>query len=181
MRLSLRAGERIYINGAVLRVDRKVSIELLNDATFLLESHVLQVEEATTPLRQLYFAAQTMLIDPARIAAARSLYDGIRDGLMATIRDPGLREGLEAAHGFIEAGRLYEALKQIRGLYPTEALLLSPDDGPVVPVPALGALARRTRGPERPRERPSPGSEVRRSQAARGRTPQTLPALDPEA
>jgi len=177
MRLSLRAGERIYINGAVLRVDRKVAIELLNDATFLLESHVLQVEEATTPLRQLYFAAQTMLIEPARTEAARSLYDGIRDGLMATIRDPALRDGLDVAHGFVEAGRLYEALKQIRGLYPAEAALLGPGDGPVAPVPALGALVRRSRGPERPRER-----ALARPPAARSRSaPQTLPALDPEA
>jgi flagellar protein FlbT len=55
MHISLRAGEKIYINGAVLRADRKVSIEILNDATFLLEAHVMKVEDASTPLRQLYF------------------------------------------------------------------------------------------------------------------------------
>ena len=42
MNITLRAGERIYINGAVLRVDRKATLELLNDATFLLETHVMQ-------------------------------------------------------------------------------------------------------------------------------------------
>ena len=31
MNISLRKGEKIYINGAIFRVDRKVSIELLND------------------------------------------------------------------------------------------------------------------------------------------------------
>ena len=41
MRLYLRPGEKLYINGAVIRVDRKVSIELLNDVTFLLENHVM--------------------------------------------------------------------------------------------------------------------------------------------
>jgi flagellar biosynthesis repressor protein FlbT len=44
MNISLRRGERIFINGAVLRVDRKVCLELLNDVTFLLESHVMQAE-----------------------------------------------------------------------------------------------------------------------------------------
>ncbi|OYW35186.1 MAG: hypothetical protein B7Z45_06885 [Azorhizobium sp. 12-66-6] len=39
MQLTLRPGEKIYVNGAVLRVDRKVTLELLNDVTFLLESH----------------------------------------------------------------------------------------------------------------------------------------------
>ena len=46
MHISLRSGERPFLNGAVLRVDRKVTLELLNDATFLLENHVLQVEDA---------------------------------------------------------------------------------------------------------------------------------------
>ena len=32
MNISLRADEKLYINGAVLRVDRKVTIELQNDS-----------------------------------------------------------------------------------------------------------------------------------------------------
>ncbi|AWN46008.1 flagellar biosynthesis repressor FlbT [Methylobacterium terrae] len=183
MRLSLRAGERIYINGAVLRVDRKVAIELMNDATFLLESHVLQAEEATTPLRQLYFAAQTMLIDPGRAEVARGLYDGIRAGLLATTGEAVLRDGLEAAHSFVEAGRLYEALKLIRGLYPLEAALMAQGEVPLAPVPALGTLARRARGPERSRERAParPQVPVPASVPGRRAASPSLPALDPEA
>ncbi|MGH6860361.1 MAG: flagellar biosynthesis repressor FlbT, partial [Phyllobacterium sp.] len=64
MKISLRAGEKLYVNGAVLRADRKVSLEFMNDVSFLLESHVLQTDQTTTPLRQLYFAAQIMLVDP---------------------------------------------------------------------------------------------------------------------
>ena len=75
MHLSLRAGERIYINGAVLRVDRKVTLELMNDVTFLLEQHVMQPEQATTPL-QLYFIVQIMLIEPAKAEQARNLFEG---------------------------------------------------------------------------------------------------------
>ncbi|TGD95608.1 flagellar biosynthesis repressor FlbT [Methylobacterium nonmethylotrophicum] len=177
MRLSLRAGERIYINGAVLRVDRKVAIELLNDATFLLESHVLQAEDATTPLRQLYFAAQTMLIDPGQAGAARALYDGLRSGLLATTGEVELHEGLAAAHALVEAGRLFEALKLIRGLYPLEAALMAGAPMPAAPVPALAALGRRTHGAERARERAT-GRPVAKS---RRPVPSSLTALDPEA
>lgn len=46
LRISLKSGERIFVNGAVLRVDRKVAVEFLNDVTFLLENHVLQPEDA---------------------------------------------------------------------------------------------------------------------------------------
>jgi len=73
MNITLRAGERLYINGAVIRVDRKATIELLNDVTFLLENHVMQADQANTPLRQIYFAVQVMLMDPSATTAATTL------------------------------------------------------------------------------------------------------------
>ena len=73
MNITLSAGERLFINGAVIRIDRKATIELLNDVTFLLENHVMQADEATTPLRQIYFAVQIMLMDPTAAASAAPL------------------------------------------------------------------------------------------------------------
>ena len=64
MHITLRANEKIYINGAVLKTDRKVSIELLNDAVFLLQAHVMSEAEATTPMKQLYYIVQMMLMEP---------------------------------------------------------------------------------------------------------------------
>ncbi|MEH3147178.1 MAG: flagellar biosynthesis repressor FlbT [Methylobacterium frigidaeris] len=125
MNLSLRAGERVFINGAVLRVDRKVTIELMNDATFLLENHVIQPEQATTPLRQLYFAAQTILIEPGRAEQARALYRRLDAALMETFVNAEILRGLRSAAAMIEADRPYEALKVIRGLYPAEAAVLA--------------------------------------------------------
>ena len=77
MQLTLKAGDRVFINGAVLRANRKVTLELLNDATFLLEGHVLQPEETTTPLRQLYFVLQAALMDPQNAAAAEKLFSNL--------------------------------------------------------------------------------------------------------
>ena len=71
LKISLKPNEKIYINGAVIRVDRKVTIELMNDVQFLLESHVIQADQASTPLRQLYFVVQIMLINPAGAGEAR--------------------------------------------------------------------------------------------------------------
>ena len=42
MNITLKAGERLIINGDVIRVDRKAAIELLNDVTFLLENQFLR-------------------------------------------------------------------------------------------------------------------------------------------
>jgi len=74
MRISLRAGEQIYINGAVLRVDRKVTVELVNEVMFLLEGQVMQAADATTALRQLYFIVQFMLMNPTDHQAAQTIY-----------------------------------------------------------------------------------------------------------
>jgi len=74
LKISLKPNEKIYINGAVVRVDRKVSIEFLNDVQFLLENHVLQPEDASTPLRQLYFIAQMILMAPETASDARQMF-----------------------------------------------------------------------------------------------------------
>ena len=72
--IHLRAGERIFVNGAVMRADRKVSLEFLNDVDFLLEAHVMQADATTTPLRQLYFIVQTILMDPFNAAPVQQLF-----------------------------------------------------------------------------------------------------------
>ncbi len=142
MHLNLRAGERVYINGAVVRADRKVSLELMNDATFLLEGHVLQPDAATTPLRQLYFAAQTMLIEPAQAELARTVYGTLQDNILAATTEPAIRAGLKTASGLVDAGRPFEALKVIRGLYPAEAALIDGAElGARFPAPKADTMA----------------------------------------
>lgn len=125
MHISLRAGERLYVNGAVLRVDRKVTLELMNEVTFLLENHVMQPEQATTPLRQLYFVVQVMLIDPARAVEAQSLLEQVHERLIGTFSNAAVRAGLERAHQLVASGKPFEALKTIRVLFPIEDEILA--------------------------------------------------------
>lgn len=125
IQISLKPGERIFINGAVLRVDRKVTVELLNDVTFLLESHVLQAADATTPLRQLYFIAQTMLMDPANADSTRTLFEGTHRLMMSVVENEDILDGLKSAGGSIAAGKIFDALKTIRGLYGIEQDVLA--------------------------------------------------------
>ncbi len=124
LRISLRAGERIYVNGAVLQPDRKVSLEFLNDVVFLLESHVIQAEETTTPLRQLYFIAQTMLMEPASAPATLKLFEASYVLLQSSFENEEILAGLTKARDLVVADRVYEALKVIRVLFPLEAAIL---------------------------------------------------------
>ena len=127
MNITLRAGERLYINGAVIRVDRKATIELLNDVTFLLENHVLQAAQATTPLRQIYFAVQVMLMDPGARAAATTLSRRLLESALQAFESPVIIAGLTAIAGQIDRGRNFEALKALRALFPLEEKEMHPN------------------------------------------------------
>jgi flagellar protein FlbT len=121
LKITLRAGERIFVNGGVLRVDRKVSIELLNDVIFLLEQHVMKPEETTTPLRQLYFMIQMMLMDPALHLKARTMAKESVTNLLASFTDPQIIAGLTETGALLDGDRPFEALKRVRSLLPLEA------------------------------------------------------------
>lgn len=124
LRISLKAGERIFINGAVLRVDRKVALEFLNDVTFLLENHVLQPEQATTPLKQLYFIVQMMLINPEGAGQAMTMFRKSVVMLLTCFKNEEVLTELKHIDGMVTQGRAFEALKAIRALYPTEEQIL---------------------------------------------------------
>lgn len=126
LRLFIRANDRLFINGAVLRMDRKVSVELLNDATFLLENHVMHKQEATTPLRQLYFTVQLLLIDPLNAEGTKKLFRQILNNLLNTLDNQILIQGVKQVDVDVSTGQVFMALRRIRELYKTEAMVLQP-------------------------------------------------------
>lgn len=125
MNISLRRGEKLYLNGAVLRADRKVCIELMNDVTFLLENHVMQPQDATTPLRQLYFVIQLMLMSPNDTAAALDMCHGMLASLNQAFSDPRVINGLAVVAKHVDDKRTFDALKAVRGLFPYELEIMN--------------------------------------------------------
>lgn len=121
LKITLRAGERIFINGGVLRVDRKVSIELMNDVIFLLEQHVMKPEDTTTPLKQLYFMIQMMLMDPALHMKARTMARESVSNLLKSISDRQFNQGLIETADLLDNDRPFDALKKVRTMLPLEA------------------------------------------------------------
>jgi flagellar protein FlbT len=120
LKLSLKPNEKIYINGAVIKVDRKVTLELLNDVQFLLESHVLLPEQASTPLRQLYFMIQIMLMEPTGAAQARELFRQSLPLALTSFENEEIRAGLKQVDRMVGEDRVYEALRALRSLYHLE-------------------------------------------------------------
>ncbi|GHC64471.1 flagellar biosynthesis repressor FlbT [Limoniibacter endophyticus] len=137
IKISLKPGEKIYVNGAVIRVDRKTSLEFLNDVQFLLENHVMQPEQATTPLKQLYFIVQVMMMSPHDCEQAKALFQRSIPVLLHTIKVPEILAGLKHIDALVAQGDVYEALKQIRTLYRFEEPVVTETDE----TPALRAVA----------------------------------------
>jgi flagellar biosynthesis repressor protein FlbT len=123
MIIHLKKNERVFINGAVIQLDRRGSIELLNDAQFLLASHVMQIEEATTPLRQLYFVVQTMLIDPVNSELTRSLFTIQVDQLNLVVQWQSYRALLGVVGKLVEKTEYFEALKLLRKNFEIDAMI----------------------------------------------------------
>jgi flagellar biosynthesis repressor protein FlbT len=106
-------------------VDRKVALEFLNDVTFLLENHVLQLEDATTPLRQLYFIAQMMLINPEGKDQSLTMFRKSITMLLSCFHDDEVLAELKRIDAMVASGRAFDALKAIRGLYAIEDRILN--------------------------------------------------------
>ncbi|GHD12975.1 flagellar biosynthesis repressor FlbT [Tianweitania populi] len=125
LKIALKPGEKIYVNGAVISVDRKVSLEFLNDVQFLLQNHVMQADDATSPLRQLYFIVQIILMNPEGADQARTMFGKTLPVLLETFQDDETLARLKDIDRMVGNNQIYEALRAIRTLFPQEDALLN--------------------------------------------------------
>ena len=82
--------------------------------------------DATTPLRQLYFIIQVMLMNPNDADAARKMYQSSILATIGSFTEPTIVAGLSNVASQVSAGRVFDALKTIRGLFPREAEIIAP-------------------------------------------------------
>ena len=114
MKIHLKRNEKLFINGAVIRLDRRGSIELLNDAQFLLEAHVMQQEDAKEPLQQIYFIVQSMLMDPVNVPYVMELFRAFSVRLKVNSRSARYTGFVEDIEKQVEAQDFFGALKVLR-------------------------------------------------------------------
>lgn len=63
--LKLRAGESLYLNGALIRNgSSNTELEVLNKVPILREKDIMLEEEASSPCKQVYLAVQTLYLEP---------------------------------------------------------------------------------------------------------------------
>lgn len=123
--LELKQGESMIVNGAVIRFKTRTRIELSTQARFLFGKQIMPAEEATTPVKKIYFELQHAYIGaeearPEALQRARSL-----------IRDHGLRADAATQASVVELlaiiadGAGFEALKRARQMIRDEVAPLS--------------------------------------------------------
>lgn len=123
-RVTLRPGERIFINGAVIRSDGRASFDILNDVPFLREHEIMHAQQTVTPLRQLYYILQTMVMEPNGVELARSVYQDTMRFLPMAFGNSAVLAGLDTIREQVAAGAPIEALRTLQGLIPIEDEIL---------------------------------------------------------
>lgn len=80
LHITLRDGEKMILNGAVVRAVGRMQLCLENNAAILRGRDVMTPQEANTPAKRLYFACMMAYIDPDHL-------DRHRDDILMLVRD----------------------------------------------------------------------------------------------
>lgn len=124
--LKLAPHERVLINGAVIENgDRRSRISVVTPkANILRLRDAIHPEQVRTPVRRVAYIAQLVLAGEADATEARhQLLRGIEQ-LSQVLTDPDSRSLLDGATQNVIDGQYYQALRQLRALFPREARLL---------------------------------------------------------
>lgn len=124
LRISLKAGERLIVGGAVVRNGQsRADLLVENDVPILRGKEVMGIDEAVSPCRRIYFAIQLMYVDERKIGEHEKLYwELVRDVLTAS---PSMAPLLTEISAKIADGKFYQALKVARKLIAYEEELIS--------------------------------------------------------
>ena len=121
LKLSLKPGEKFVLNGAVLaNGDKRTSLIIQNKACVLREKDIMQVEDADTPARRIYFPIMMMYLDSETADTYYSQFALRMTEFMQAISD---RRALAVCVDIskdVMNGSYYKALVQCRTLFEFE-------------------------------------------------------------
>lgn len=124
LKIWLREGERVVVNGAVLVALGRTRLAIENHAAVLREREIMTPDEANTPARRLYFAAMMAYIDEPARARYQDQVVLLVHALLNAIQSDAARAMVVSFARHIAAGDFYRALAECRELiaYETTAL-----------------------------------------------------------
>lgn len=126
LKLKLKAGEKIVINGAVIvNGDRPIGFTVQNFAQILRETDVIQEEQADTPVKRAYYVAQLMLLDAEGASNYASTFEALMADLQQVFMNPEIQSMLTEAVDFYRGMNYYKVLACLRKVMKYEAVLFA--------------------------------------------------------
>ena len=128
--LKLQPGEQILVNGVVMQNgDRRAQLRIkTKNANILRLRDALHPDEADTPVKRIYYAAQLVVAGEAEPATLREELIKELKTLLEVFRDPDSLAALRDAAAHVESGQFYFAMRELKKVIPVEATLLKLSD-----------------------------------------------------
>ena len=122
LKLSLKPNEKIVLNGAVIQNgERRTTMLLQNKASVLREKDIMQVEDANTPARRIYFPVMMMYLQGEDSAEVYNEFALRMTEFMSAVRNGAVLEECVAVSRDVMAADYYKALSRCRKLMDYEA------------------------------------------------------------
>ena len=126
LRISLRDGEALIVNGALLRASGRTELMVENQVSLLRGREVMAAEEADTPAKQLYFACMMAYVGEDSDAHRDTIIDALRL-LMPSINDEEAKAACMAFANHVAVRDYYKGLIQCRALIAHEQAMANND------------------------------------------------------
>jgi flagellar protein FlbT len=137
LRLVLRDGEQVIVNGAVLRAVGRTELRVENHAAILRGREIFKPEEADTPARALYYHTVLAYIDGTSLATHQERIIAALGSVCAAMPFAEVRAVAARFARQVASMRYYQALADCRTLMALEAEIAGAGGGE--PLPATAA------------------------------------------
>jgi flagellar protein FlbT len=124
LKLKLRAGECVYISGALIKNGgSSTELEILNKVPILREKDIMLETAVKTPCEQLYFIVQTLYLQSDNTNELVQLFSNLSAEILKAA--PSMYSMIDAVHQKVSESAYFEALKQAKKLIQYEKSLVS--------------------------------------------------------
>lgn len=136
LKVSLRAGERVIVNGALISAESPTSLVFHNRATMILERQIMRPTEANTPSRRIYFAIQNAYVSdnseqPFWLERVKEFVDQLDEATSS----PAVKESLAEIRRHVQSGAFYPAMRTARSLFTHDDRFLPQGSGQTLSKP----------------------------------------------
>ncbi len=125
LRISLRDGEKVVVNGAVLRSVGRTNLSIESKAAILRGRDLMEPQQATSPATRLYHACICAYVDPEGAAGHQDRILTALTEVMATLHMPVAKAAAASFARLVAMSDYYRALVECRSLIAMENAALA--------------------------------------------------------